>query len=347
MIQAQQFASAVLSWYRRYGRKTLPWQLNKNPYRIWLSEVMLQQTQVITVIPYFQKFIKRFPNVQTLAEASLDEVLYLWTGLGYYKRAHNLHKAAKTIIVQYNGDFPTNFEEIATLPGIGRSTAGALLSLSFEQQYPILDGNVKRVLARHYAVEGWPGKKTVERRLWAISSEVTPEKNPGQFNQGIMDLGATVCTRTKPRCDTCPLKNTCIAYINQEWINYPGKRTKKALLEKTFYLLLLKDGENLWMEQCPSSGLWGNLFCFPKFTKKYTVDSWLQQRGLQSKYIEYLTTFRHKLSHLYLNIVPIRLESSSLGIAMSKDVGIWYNLVHPPSVGVPAPVSRLLKILAK
>ena len=168
MMQAQQFAQVVLDWYQRYGRKTLPWQLEKTAYQVWLSEVMLQQTQVATVIPYFQRFMARFPNVRALAEAPLDEVLHLWTGLGYYARARNLHKAAQTIVAQHGGEFPTTFAEIADLPGVGRSTAGAVLSLALGQHYPILDGNVKRVLARCYAVEGWPGKKEVENRLWKI-----------------------------------------------------------------------------------------------------------------------------------------------------------------------------------
>lgn len=232
MMQARQFSHQVLEWYQRYGRKTLPWQLDKTPYQVWLSEVMLQQTQVATVIPYFQRFMARFPTVSQLAAAPLDEVLHLWTGLGYYARARNLHKAAQTIVAQHGGEFPTSFEEIAALPGIGRSTAGAILSLSLGQHYPILDGNVKRVLARCYAVEGWPGKKPVENRLWQISGEVTPAEGVGQFNQAMMDLGALVCTRSKPKCELCPLSNGCIAYANHSWANYPGKKPKQTLPEK-------------------------------------------------------------------------------------------------------------------
>ena len=192
----------------------------------------MQQTQVATVIPYFQRFMARFPNVRALAEAPLDEVLHLWTGLGYYARARNLHKAAQTIVAQHGGEFPTTFAEIADLPGVGRSTAGAVLSLALGQHYPILDGNVKRVLARCYAVEGWPGKKEVENRLWKISEEVTPAQGVGQFNQAMMDLGAMVCTRSKPKCELCPLNVGCLSYANHSWANYPGKKPKQTLPEK-------------------------------------------------------------------------------------------------------------------
>ncbi|WP_254925163.1 A/G-specific adenine glycosylase, partial [Serratia marcescens] len=245
MMQAQQFAQVVLDWYQRYGRKTLPWQLEKTAYQVWLSEVMLQQTQVATVIPYFQRFMARFPNVRALAEAPLDEVLHLWTGLGYYARARNLHKAAQTIVAQHGGEFPTTFAEIADLPGVGRSTAGAVLSLALGQHYPILDGNVKRVLARCYAVEGWPGKKEVENRLWKISEEVTPAQGVGQFNQAMMDLGAMVCTRSKPKCELCPLNVGCLSYANHSWANYPGKKPKQTLPEKTAYFLLLQHGDRV------------------------------------------------------------------------------------------------------
>lgn len=191
---ATQFSAQVLDWYDKYGRKTLPWQIAKTPYKVWLSEVMLQQTQVTTVIPYFERFMARFPTVVDLANAPLDEVLHLWTGLGYYARARNLHKAAQQVATLHGGEFPRTFDEVAALPGVGRSTAGAILSLSLGQHYPILDGNVKRVLARCYAVSGWPGKKEVEKRLWDISEEVTPAEGVERFNQAMMDLGAMVCT---------------------------------------------------------------------------------------------------------------------------------------------------------
>ncbi|MBI3311655.1 MAG: A/G-specific adenine glycosylase [Serratia liquefaciens] len=347
MMQAQQFAQVVLDWYQRYGRKTLPWQLDKTAYQVWLSEVMLQQTQVATVIPYFQRFMARFPNVRALSEAPLDEVLHLWTGLGYYARARNLHKAAQAIVAQHGGEFPTTFEEIHALPGIGRSTAGAVLSLALGQHYPILDGNVKRVLARCYAVEGWPGKKDVENRLWEISENVTPAKGVGQFNQAMMDLGAMVCTRSRPKCELCPLSLGCIAYAHTSWAKYPGKKPKQTLPEKTAYFLLLQHGERAWLEQRPAVGLWGGLFCFPQFSEREEMELWLQQRGLNNNRREQLTAFRHTFSHFHLDIVPIWLEMDVAGASMDEGTGLWYNLAQPPSVGLAAPVDRLLQQLAK
>ncbi|CAI1871645.1 A/G-specific adenine glycosylase [Serratia quinivorans] len=347
MMQAQQFAQVVLDWYQRYGRKTLPWQLDKTAYKVWLSEVMLQQTQVATVIPYFERFMERFPNVRALAEAPLDEVLHLWTGLGYYARARNLHKAAQTIVAQHGGEFPTTFEEIHALPGIGRSTAGAVLSLALGQHYPILDGNVKRVLARCYAVEGWPGKKDVENRLWQISEDVTPAQGVGQFNQAMMDLGAMVCTRSKPKCELCPLNLGCIAYAHHSWVKYPGKKPKQTLPEKTAYFLLLQHGERAWLEQRPAVGLWGGLFCFPQFGEREEMELWLQQRGLKNNRQQQLTAFRHTFSHFHLDIVPIWLEMNDTAASMDEGAGLWYNLAQPPSVGLAAPVDRLLQQLAK
>lgn len=231
-MEAKSFSPLVLDWYQRYGRKTLPWQIAKTPYKVWLSEVMLQQTQVATVIPYFERFMERFPTVSNLAAAPLDEVLHLWTGLGYYARARNLHKAAQTIVSQHSGVFPTTFDEILALPGIGRSTAGAVLSLALNQHYPILDGNVKRVLARCYAVDGWPGEKKTENKLWAISEDVTPAEGVAQFNQAMMDLGAMVCTRSKPKCELCPVKSGCEAYAHHSWAKYPGKNPRRRYRKK-------------------------------------------------------------------------------------------------------------------
>lgn len=226
-MQASQFSAQVLDWYDKYGRKTLPWQIDKTPYKVWLSEVMLQQTQVATVIPYFERFMARFPTVTDLANAPLDEVLHLWTGLGYYARARNLHKAAQQVAALHGGKFPETFEEVAALPGVGRSTAGAILSLSLGKHFPILDGNVKRVLARCYAVSGWPGKKEVENKLWSLSEQVTPAVGVERFNQAMMDLGAMICTRSKPKCSLCPLQNGCIAAANNSWSLYPGKNRNR------------------------------------------------------------------------------------------------------------------------
>ncbi|WP_370557175.1 A/G-specific adenine glycosylase [Edwardsiella tarda] len=345
MMQAQPFAQAVLAWYARFGRKTLPWQNPKTPYRVWLSEVMLQQTQVATVLPYFQRFIQRFPDVQALAEAPLDEVLHLWTGLGYYARARNLHKAAQTIVAQYGGEFPREFNQVAALPGIGRSTAGAILSLSLGQHHPILDGNVKRVLARCYAVAGWPGKKEVEKRLWQLSAQVTPADGVSQFNQAMMDLGALVCTRSRPKCELCPLSSGCLAYANGDWAAYPGKKPKQTLPERQAYLLLLQHEGQVWLQQRPASGLWGGLFCFPQFDNAAALHAHLRQLGQDPAAAQVLTAFRHTFSHFHLDIIPVWSHYAPAAACMDDGAGLWYNLAQPPSVGLAAPTERLLQQL--
>ena len=344
-MQASQFSAQVLDWYDKYGRKTLPWQIEKTPYKVWLSEVMLQQTQVATVIPYFERFMARFPTVTDLANAPLDEVLHLWTGLGYYARARNLHKAAQQVATRHNGKFPETFDEVADLPGVGRSTAGAILSLSLGKHFPILDDNVKRVLARCYAVDGWPGKKDVEKRLWEISEAVTPANGVERFNQAMMDLGAMVCTRSKPKCELCPVNNLCVAYANHSWAQYPGKKPKQTLPERTGYMLLMQHGDEVFLAQRPPSGLWGGLYCFPQFEDEDLLREWLKQRGIAADNLTQLTAFRHTFSHFHLDIVPMWLPVSSFASCMDEGTALWYNLAQPPSVGLAAPVERLLQQL--
>ncbi|WP_338508808.1 A/G-specific adenine glycosylase [Erwinia aphidicola] len=344
-MQAAQFSQQVLAWYQRFGRKTLPWQLEKTPYKVWLSEVMLQQTQVATVIPYFERFMSRFPTVTDLAAAPLDEVLHLWTGLGYYARARNLHKAAQRVAEKHGGLFPQTFEEVADLPGVGRSTAGAILSLALGKHFPILDGNVKRVLARCYAVDGWPGKKEVEKRLWQISEEVTPAEGVSQFNQAMMDLGAMVCTRSKPKCEICPLNLGCIAYANSSWAQYPGKKPKQTIPQRTGWLLLMQQGQDVWLEQRPPVGLWGGLFCFPQYSTEEELRQALRNNGVDDQRLQQMTAFRHTFSHFHLDIVPMWLDLPSARVAMDAGPGLWYNLAQPPAVGLAAPVERLLQQL--
>lgn len=345
MMQAQQFSRQVLDWYDKYGRKTLPWQIEKTPYKVWLSEVMLQQTQVATVIPYFTRFMARFPGVTDLANAPLDEVLHLWTGLGYYARARNLHKAAKMVAEQYGGVFPQTFDDVAALPGVGRSTAGAILSLSLGQHFPILDGNVKRVLARCYAVEGWPGKKEVEKKLWSLSEAVTPAKGVERFNQAMMDLGAMVCTRSRPKCEICPLQLGCVAYATQSWARYPGKKPKQVLPEKVGYFLLMQQDNTVRLTQRPPVGLWGGLFCFPQFDSEQSLREWLAKRNIKADTLTQLNAFRHTFSHFHLDIVPMWLSVSSQASCVEEESALWYNLAQPPSVGLAAPVERLLQQL--
>ena len=355
------FAQAVLTWYDKFGRKHLPWQQNKTLYGVWLSEVMLQQTQVATVIPYFERFVKTFPNLTALADAPLDEVLHLWTGLGYYARARNLHKAAQVMRDQYCGKFPTEFEQVLALPGVGRSTAGAILSSCLNAPYAILDGNVKRVLSRYFAVNGWPGEKKTEDRLWQLTGEVTPNAQVADFNQAMMDLGAMVCTRSKPKCSLCPLQSNCRANAEQKWQAYPGKKPKKALPERESYFLLLEKDGKVALEQRENAGLWGGLYCFPQFADKQELLAYLASNGIQ-QYQEW-AAFRHTFSHFHLDIYPIYArfddqtnpedvdrsdwkkvaeKQNQYQSALLSAVKYWYDPQNPDPIGLATPVKNLL-----
>ena len=355
------FAQAVLTWYDKFGRKHLPWQQNKTLYGVWLSEVMLQQTQVATVIPYFERFVKTFPNLTALADAPLDEVLHLWTGLGYYARARNLHKAAQVMRDQYCGKFPTEFEQVLALPGVGRSTAGAILSSCLNAPYAILDGNVKRVLSRYFAVNGWPGEKKTEDRLWQLTGEVTPNAQVADFNQAMMDLGAMVCTRSKPKCSLCPLQSNCRANAEQNWQAYPGKKPKKALPERESYFLLLEKDGKVALEQRENAGLWGGLYCFPQFADKEELLAYLASKGIQ-QYQEW-AAFRHTFSHFHLDIYPIYArfddqtnpedvdrsdwekvaeKQNQYQSALLSAVKYWYDPQNPDPIGLATPVKNLL-----
>ncbi|AEW76949.1 A/G-specific adenine glycosylase, putative [Aggregatibacter actinomycetemcomitans HK1651] len=355
------FAHAVLTWYAKFGRKNLPWQQNKTLYGVWLSEVMLQQTQVTTVIPYFERFVKTFPNLTALANAPLDEVLHLWTGLGYYARARNLHKAAQIMRDQHGGEFPTEFEQVWALPGVGRSTAGAVLSSCLNAPYPILDGNVKRVLSRYFAVSGWPGEKKTEDHLWHLTAQVTPTEQVADFNQAMMDIGAMVCTRSKPKCELCPLKSDCKANAEQNWQAYPGRKPKKVLPERESYFLLLEKDGKIALEQRDNAGLWGGLYCFPQFSEKQELLAYLAANGIR-QYQEW-TAFRHTFSHFHLDIYPIYAqvdtpkalaeENRSHRQKVAETAGeyqsdllsavkYWYDPQNPEPIGLAAPVKNLL-----
>ena len=259
------FSQSVLTWFDKHGRKHLPWQQNITPYRVWLSEIMLQQTQVATVIPYFERFTAQFPDVHSLAIAPIDQVLHLWTGLGYYARARNLHRCAQTVVAQYDGEFPSTVKTLCELTGIGRSTAGAIVSIAFQQRAAILDGNVKRVLARYHAVEGWPGQTETLNQLWEIAEQYTPDKRANDYTQAMMDMGATLCMRTKPSCERCPLQSGCIAYAQGAQNRYPSKKPKKDIPVKSVQLLMLRDpAGDILLQQRPPQGIWGGLWSFPE-----------------------------------------------------------------------------------
>ncbi|MCK8119628.1 A/G-specific adenine glycosylase [Pseudoalteromonas sp. 2CM37A] len=340
--QSDKFANQVVQWYHLHGRKTLPWQLGKTPYKVWVSEVMLQQTQVVTVIPYFEKFMASFPDIIALANADEDLVLHHWTGLGYYARARNLHKTAKIVRDKYQGKFPTTLEEVMDLPGIGRSTAGAVLSLSLGQHHPILDGNVKRVLARYFMVEGWYGVKKVENQLWHLSTQLTPKNNVTEFNQAMMDLGASLCSRSRFDCQACPLNSDCGAFNAGKVKEFPHSKPKKAVPKKSCHQLIIQHDEKVLMEKRPSSGIWGGLFGFFEFNKYSEMVLFLNQQGLKTE-LEELTPFTHVFSHFELTINPHVLNINNVPDVVNDKQLVWYPLDQSIEVGLAAPTKKLVK----
>lgn len=342
------FSRAVLAWYDQHGRKTLPWQKNTTAYRVWLSEIMLQQTQVTTVIPYFERFTRQFPTVKALAAAPLDEVLHLWTGLGYYARARNLHRCAQQVVCEHGGRFPQRVEQLSALPGIGESTAGAIVSLAYKKPAAILDGNVKRVLARYHRVEGWPGASKTLQQLWQYARDYTPHERCHHYTQAMMDLGALVCTRTRPACETCPLMAGCSAYATGTQSLYPGKKPKKALPVKTTYMLMLQNAAGeLLLEQRPPQGIWGGLWSFPELAADGDINELCRQRYGEPQVLEPWDSYRHTFSHFHLDITPVLVQLGPQSPAvMESGRSLWYNVHQPESVGLAAPVKRLLQKLA-
>jgi len=345
MPQAEIIAPCVLDWFDRHGRKDLPWQLEITPYRVWVSEIMLQQTQVKIVIPYFQRFISAYPTVKELACAEQDQVLHLWTGLGYYARARNLHKAAQAVVARWGGDFPDSVDELSQLPGIGRSTAGAIVSIAFQKRAAILDGNVKRVLARYQSVPGWPGEAAVQRRLWALAEDYTPGERVADFSQAMMDLGATLCTRSSPQCEHCPLQKNCTAKASGQQTEYPGKKPKKPLpVRQTTFLMVQAESDEILLEKRPGVGIWGGLWCFPEIDTPGECNNWcLDNWGVEPESVEPWDPFRHTFSHYHLDIRPVlailpRAPSS----VMEGRQQLWYNRRRPQEIGLAAPVASLL-----
>lgn len=334
------FSTALLTWFDSHGRKDLPWQQDKSPYRVWLSEIMLQQTQVATVIPYFQAFIEKFPTVETLAAAPLDDVLLRWAGLGYYARARNLHKAAQTIVQL--GYFPNTLPELLALSGIGKSTAGAILSIAFQQSQPILDGNVKRVLARFYAVSGWTGQGAIEKQLWVLSEKITPTERCDDYTQAIMDLGATLCTRSKPRCVDCPMSMNCAAFLTQTVAQYPSsKPSKKSPIKQTLFLVIRNEQQHIWLEQRPTKGIWGGLWSLPEVATLEDAQRWCDTQHLTIQHQQFLTTQRHTFSHYHLDFTPLVIEVQSAESVNFHSHQQWKNRA------LPAPIHTLLTQLTE
>lgn len=346
-MSPEQFQQHLISWSERYGRKCLPWQQEVTPYRVWVSEVMLQQTQVATVMPYFHRFMTQFPDVQSLAHATLDSVLHCWSGLGYYARARNLHRTAR-LIADY-GCFPDTVERLCELPGIGRSTAGAIVSIAFQRPAAILDGNVKRVLARYYGVEGWPGDSRISGELWRLSERLSPTHRTAEYTQAIMDLGATLCTRQQPVCPQCPLQMSCDANLNQSTDKIPASRPSKTLVVRACFMLLLSNRSGrYYLEKRPATGIWGGLWGLPEFNGTEDLIDWCEARNVSRVSLQWRKPLRHTFTHFHLDYTPVIAHGQNPIEAIMEDSQvIWY---HPnaknQTCGMPAPVKRLLEKLS-
>jgi len=343
-IDPANFAARVLDWFDHWGRKHLPWQQDISPYRVWVSEIMLQQTQVSTVIPYFERFVAAFPSVTALASASEDQVLHLWTGLGYYSRARNLRRSAIEIVDHHGGEFPTSVTALEALPGIGRSTAGAIASIAMGIRAPILDGNVKRVLARHHRVAGWPGQSETLKRLWLLAEAYTPDNRVADYTQAMMDLGATLCTRSRPQCGRCPLVDSCEGFAAGDLLSFPGKKPKRVLpVRDALFLLVHNERDEVLLERRPPSGIWGGLWSFPEIGRRQDLNQWCQQRlGVTPIATLDLPGLRHTFSHFHLDIQPIAVNVGTAVSTIADQGHHWYSPQQGAELGLPAPVLKLL-----
>jgi A/G-specific adenine glycosylase len=343
-MMAERFTESLLSWFDRHGRKSLPWQQHPTPYRVWVSEVMLQQTQVATVIPYYENFMARFPSVHELAAAPEDEVLHLWTGLGYYARARNLRTCAQVLVAQHGGEFPHELDAVEALPGIGRSTAGAILALSRGQRHPILDGNVKRVLARVFGIAGDPGSAPVLAALWSQAETCTPMIRVAEYTQAIMDLGATVCTRN-PACTVCPMTEFCVAAREGRQAELPGAKTKRARKSREATLLIAETGNDgarvILVERRPAPGIWGGLWSPPQFESEFAALDWVRRElGEPEMDTLRMTPIDHAFTHFDLKLTPVRVRCRA-ETAVREGERLWYSLGTPPKVGLPQPIRQL------
>ncbi len=341
------FTQALLRWQQQFGRKDLPWQQNPSAYRVWISEIMLQQTQVATVIPYYHRFMASFPDVNALANASTDDVLRHWSGLGYYARARNLHRTAQRVRDDHNGVLPIELDKLVELPGIGRSTAGAILSLAHDRRYPILDGNAKRVLARFHAIGGWPGKTAVSKKLWTFAEKHTPQQDVARYTQAIMDLGATICTRSNPKCVACPVGNACAAFRLDAVDAYPGRKPKKGKpLRQTHMVLAHSDGA-VYLERRPSEGIWGGLWSLPELESAKDVDEWCERElNALPDQLDQWNTMRHSFTHYDLDIRPIAVRVSKCpSMVQDTQYKVWYEIGSLPPGGIAAPVNTLIQTL--
>jgi A/G-specific adenine glycosylase len=341
-------AAPLLEWHARAGRHDLPWQTDRTPYRVWVSEIMLQQTQVAAVRPYYARFMRRFPDLAALAAAPVDEVLHLWSGLGYYARARNLHRAARLIGAANGGEFPRSFAAVAQLPGIGRSTAGAILALAHGERFAILDGNVRRVLARYFGVAGGAATAAALKRLWQLAERCTPHEHLAEYTQAIMDLGATVCMRLRPLCASCPIADGCMARRSGRQREIPAPRTARPRrTREVFMVVALRADGSVLLERRPESGVWGGLWCPPQFDAAHAARAYIREslaaRGARARP---LSRVEHAFTHFDLVIAPLLVCCEGTA-AVEEGTTLWYNVRAPARIGLPAPIAALLEPLAR
>ncbi len=329
------FSTHLIHWQRLHGRHDLPWQ-GVDGYRVWLSEIMLQQTQVATVLPYYQRFVAAFPDVASLAAAPIDDVLAHWSGLGYYARGRNLHRAAQQIVAQYGGKFPHDFDQLLALSGIGRSTAAAICALAYHQNRAILDGNVKRVLARYCGIHGVTTERAVQAQLWQAAESLLPTSDIATYTQALMDMGATLCTRSKPQCTRCPVRGECVAYLSGQVAQLPTPRERKILPEKSATFLLLRHNKMIMLEKRPSSGIWGGLWCPPQVEN---LSHWMQQHRLNGNPCP-LPPFSHTFTHFKLHLTPLLLDIPAM---IERPNNQWMLLHEALRAAIPAPVRKILQ----
>ena len=336
------FSARIISWQKLHGRHGLPWQ-GADAYRVWLSEIMLQQTQVATVLPYYQRFVTSFPDIAALAAASIDDVLAHWSGLGYYARGRNLHSAAKIIVEKHHGEFPREFEQILELPGIGRSTAAAICALAFHERRAILDGNVKRVLARYCGISGSSAEKAVEAQLWQQAEALLPQQDVAIYIQAQMDMGATLCTRSKPKCTACPVQTDCVALQTNRVAELPTPRTRKAVPEKNSTFLLLMHGNDILLEKRAPQGIWGGLWCPPQIEDGQGVPAdYVQRSGMTVTERIDLAEFTHTFTHFKLHITPVLLHVSCKPTQVQQAGSVWLDVEEALLAAIPTPVRKML-----
>jgi A/G-specific adenine glycosylase len=339
-LNIRPFSERLLAWWDENGRQDLPWQHPRTPYRVWISEIMLQQTQVATVIPYFERWMEQFPDISSLATAPLDGVLSLWSGLGYYARARNLHRSAVLCMEEHSGRLPASAQELSALPGIGLSTANAIVSQSSDQPAAVLDGNVRRTLARHLALEGWTGKASVQKNLWEVAEARLPNERGADYTQAIMDLGALVCTRSGPDCDACPVSEDCKAHHLGQVDSYPWRKPPTKVSEKTIHMLILRDATGrVLLEKRPPTGIWGGLWSFPEGG---SIESVEQKLGLQGTSVTRLPEFEHRLSHVQMLIHPSLATVTEGRQVKCSQQQMWFDPADRLGLGIPKPVSELL-----